>query len=572
MEDLVKIVTKSIIFCMKGLMALSLNLSFNPLNAAWNPTVLVDDLLLTSDTGSGPVLSVNSSNDGVAVYLKNSAQFPQSTVNLNIMAASYYYGTGWTTPVIISDTSLVAPFTFRRYINQGDPDIRINESGYAIAVWEGTRNDDVGNQQSVILSATRSSNGTWSPVQTVQIGPELNFFAENPVVDVNESGLGVAVWNEVRGANDEYFIMTSFLPINGNWTPAVQLDGPSTVSDQDDNTIDVEINNNGNAVAVWLMGDRPSNYAVHAATYDAATGVWTTVSLDENPAELTEPKVDMDDNGNAVAVWERFNGTDAEIVASSYTVAAGWSPYVVLDTSLNDVNSPYVVMDQFGTATAVWNKEVEEFAPSQVFASRRPLGGTWSAPTFIANGEVVPENTQKTADVDDFGNVVVIVNVDQILLQSVLYTVQVGWQAPENISSGPIRIDYPNIGIGSCGFALALWERTVSEGPQGPEIVVEASDNFQLMNYVSPPSNFVGTRCCNKFATQKSCLIRLSFSPVDCAASYVLRRNGVIIATIPAGGSTSFEDPVCSKNPSVYTLTVISVNGVESQPTTITML
>ena len=46
----------------------------------------------------------------------------------------------------------------------------------------------------------------------------------------------------------------------------------------------------------------------------------------------------------------------------------------------------------------------------------------------------------------------------------------------------------------------------------------------------------------------------------------------MIIATIPAGGSTSFEDPVCGKIPSVYTLSVISVGGVESQPTTITML
>ncbi len=570
MEDLVKIVSKSIVFCMTGLMALGFNLSLTPLNAAWNPTVVVDDLLTTTGTGTGPVLSVNSSNDGVAVYEKNSP-LSLSSRNANIIAASYFYGTGWAAPVIISDTSLVAPFTFRRYINQGDVDVRINESGYAIAVWEGDRNDDVGNQSPVILSATRSSDGTWNPIQTVRSLPNFGDFTENPVVDVNESNLGVVVWSEDRGPSGDYFIMTSFLPFDGTWTPPVQLDEGVYNGDHDSMARDVEINNNGNAVAVWLIGDRPSNFAVHAATYDANTGVWTTVSLDENAGGLLEPKVDMDDNGNAVAVWERFNGTFDEVVASSYTPGTGWAPYVVLDTNYSDVNSPYVVMDQFGTATVVWNREVEEFDPPQVFASRRPLNGTWSAPTFIANGEVVPNNTQKIADVDEFGNVVVIITLDQALLQSVLYTVQGGWQAPENIFNDPRFVYDQNIGIGSCGFALALWQRQVSL-PQGFAISIEASDNFQLENFVLPPSNFVGLRCCNKFAMQKSCLNRLSFSPVECAASYVIRRNGVIIATIPAGGSTSFEDPVCSRNPSVYTLTVISVNGIESQPTTITML
>lgn len=553
---------------MTGFMALSLNFSA-PLNAAWNPSVQVSDGVTAFDS----VLSVNSSNNGVAVWGEERAIPPFREYGI-VYSASYNYGSGWTAPVVISPPDLGSPPA--RFLDQGDPDVRINESGYAIAVWEATYLDAQDNDFDMIISATRSSSGIWSPVQIVREGPDVNFKPENPVVAVNDAGLGVTVWNEVRGANDTAFIMTSFLPFNGTWTPAFQLDtGPSILLQ---NTPDVEINNNGNAVATWLLGDNNFSYEVKAATYDPITAIWTTVTLDVNPLEDSNPFTGIDNNGNAVVIWQRRNGNLTEIVASSFTIGTGWAPYVVIDSADSSIDEfaslPYVVMDQFGTATAVWNKGVLDVL-EEVFASRLPLGETWSTPVSIAIGEIDPFEVQKTADVDEFGNVVVIttnITTNDQILQSVLYKVEGGWQTPENIFSNNRITSFENIGIGSCGFALSLWTRVLSFFPQERVVVVEASDNLQLQNFVLPPSNFVGLRCCNKFATQKNCINRLSWSSVECAASYVLRRNGMIIATIPAGGSTSYDDPVCSKNPSVYTLSVISVGGVESQPTTITML
>ena len=560
-----KIVSKSIVFCMTNLIALSLNLSA-PLNAAWNPTVIVD--APSNGVSTGPVLSVNASNNGVGVWSAQTPLFPDRRIFDDIYAASYTFGSGWGLPVTISDASLY-PNGERKYTSQGDPDVRMNASGYAIAVWEGDSRDLQANLELGIFSATRSSSGVWSSVQRVSALnlTDPDFDPVNPTVAVNDPGLGVAVWYEALFSN--VYIMTSFLPFGGTWTPPVELDNLGTFS-QPEQPPEVAINANGNVVATWYSRANTGNFIISAATYDPLTSLWTTVILDSNPDTSSQPITGIDDKGNAVAVWVRQVGPNPQIVASSFTIGTGWGTPVVLDQGNFDifVDNPYVVMDHFGTATAVWNSN--KTGTDQVFSSTLPLGETWSAPTQISttgqNGVFVPL-TPVLADVDDLGNVIVIIYSDSGI-QSVLKTIQGGWQPPESIDNNPRSRNQINIGIGSCGFALSLW----SQGPGfGQPTSIAASDNLELLNYLSPPSNFVGLRCCNKFATQKSCLNRLSWTADECAASYVLRRNGVIIATIPAGGSTSFEDPVCGKNPSVYTLSVISGNGVESPGISITL-
>ena len=558
--------------------------SIGHLSAAWNPSVDIAVPPISYESGgtTGPVLTVNSLNNGIGVWQGRPPEGPPSGGDDFIYASSYTFGSGWGPPVVISDQTQVqtqlGPFYI--YRNQGDPDVMMNDSGYAVAVWEGELVlPDPDLYFRVIVSSSRSSDGTWSPVQILQINDqdESSVYPQNTSVAVNEAGLAVAMWNEEADFLPSSFIRASFLPQGSVWTTPVILDGPNEIDSQNI-AGDVEINDNGNAVAIWQSSSSTPVYTevVRAATYDPATSLWTTVTLDPDYQNFTEsnpPEVAIDSNGNAVAIWIRqvttIDDTGQEVAAAYYTNGSGWGPMVVLDSTFTaSYSGPYVVMDPFGTATAIWGNINNQ----EVFSSRLPLGGTWSAPTLVASGSFDafdPYSVQEAASVDAQGNVVIIIEDSNGNLQSVLRTVQGGWQVPENIFSDERFVSFPNIGLGSCGFALAFW-RDGSDFDQ--DAIIQGSENFLLANYLLAPANFVGSRCCQKFASQKACLVNLSWDPVDCAIFYYIRRNGELIATIPAGGSTSYVDPVCRKNQSsTYTLSAVNIYGIESPGVTITV-
>ena len=557
-----------------------LGVSLGQLSAAWNPSVDIAGPPISTEAGqgsTGPVLTVNSLNNGIVVF-GGRDPFDSFSAEGNIYASSYNFGTGWTPTVTISDTTIVPPpdGPYRLYINQEDPDVMMNDSGYAVAVWEGSIQQLIAPQNDVfdiIISSTRSSDGVWSPVQIVRIQDPIDFVPQNPSVAVNESGLAVTMWNERRGDSEITFIMASFLPQGGTWTTPVVLDAPG-VSGVRNIAGDVELNDNGNAVAVWQIGEvfGGGPFRISAATYDPLTDLWTTVVLDADPgnrSEFNAPEAAIDPSGNAVVVWngESEDGSFSEIAAASYSITSGWGPTVILYSEPANLGGPYVVMDHLGTATAIWSNFS---GVDQVFSSRLPLGGTWSAPEVIAVGAFDPFSVQEAASVDAQGNVIAIIFGPDDNLQSVLRTVQGGWQAPENIFNDDRNVQFPNIGLGSCGFALAAWKNN-GDNTLGTRFV-QGADNFSLTNYFLAPANFVGSRCCEKFASQTACLVNLSWDPVDCALFYYIRRNGELIATIPAGGSTIYRDLICSKNQgSTYTLSAVNIYGIESPGVTITV-
>ncbi len=558
---------------MAGSTAIGVILTVASLDAAWNPVVDIAGPPISSECcqgTTGPVLTVNALNNAIAIWQGRDATEPLCSFCDQMYTSSYTFGAGWGAPVMISDNSSVIlppPLEpYRLYINQGDPDIMMNDSGYAVAVWEAALQeltppqDDVFN---VILSATRASDGTWSPVQIVRQLDPIDFYPQNASVAVNESNLAVTMWNEARGDGSFNYVMASFLPFGGSWTTPVQLDF-SPFDSVTNIAGDVELNDNGNAVAIWQVGRNiTANLAIHAATYNPLTDLWTTVVLDSSPGITSEnypPEVAIDANGNAVAIWRRQNvDFSQDIAAAYYTNGSGWSAPVILYSSLA-LLGPYVVMDPAGTATAIWNDNFND----NVLSSRLPLGGTWSAPEVIGVGTFAPFSVQEAASVDEFGNVIAIIRSGSAFggtLQSILRTVQGGWQPPENIFTELRSTAFANIGLGSCGFALALWRAGEFDEE---ETFIQGADTVSLANFLLAPLNFTGSRCCDKFATQTKCVTSLSWDPVPCAAFYYIRRNGVLIATLPAGSTAYLDTSAVGKGPFTYTLSVVNIYGVES--------
>lgn len=88
-----------------------------------------------------------------------------------------------------------------------------------------------------------------------------------------------------------------------------------------------------------------------------------------------------------------------------------------------------------------------------------------------------------------------------------------------------------------------------------------------------PPSDFIGRQTKNIFATQTELINQLTWQPSPdlTIIGYFIRRNGVIIANIPAQGPFFFLDHNRRKHEIyVYTLTAFSATG-ESTPLTLTL-
>jgi hypothetical protein len=540
-------------------LACFMQMAVSSVQAAWSPPVPVSAVGQDASSIDGPVLSVNSQNNAVAVWSQPPGLFA------DIRAASYTFGSGWGSPVIISSTAL-NQFGKPIYVGQGDPIVAMNNLGYAVAVWEGSEflvNEQVNVEG--VFSATRASNGTWSGVQRISalnLG-DLQFDPENPVCAVNDSGLAVVVWRETR--TDARYIMGSFLQQGGAWTTPVQLEGPIEGFRED--TPDVAIDPNGNVVATWKRDSGTGGDTVVAVTYNAFTNSWSPPQILDPVAESVDlPKTGIDDNGNAIVVWNRTNGSQSEVISAYFTYGTGWGPLVPIFQTMATVDESFVVMDHAGNATAVWNSTAS--GAFQVYSSHLPLGGSWSA------GEIISTNGtenftsevlyQRVLSVDAQGTVLVIFTNNDNLLQSAARFLNSGWQSPENITIN--QNSATNIGGGSCGFAISLWLGDL----QGNQ-VVQSSVNFELF---PSPIDFTGKRVKSesgcRVKTCKKGFNLLRWSPLSCVKHYLLYKGDTLIATIPGNRTSYFyKDCIKGKRCTEYTLIAVSIFDVESTPVTI---
>lgn len=546
-------------------------LSFLPLAASWLPPTMISFPASVEDTGGGgDDLDVNNLNNAVAVWTTPGPD--GGGIFTDVAAASYTFGVGWSAPVSIAD-----PIT---YYVIGDQNVEINNSNYAVAVWRGA---DQETAVQGVFSATRDSNGNWSspPVRiSVYDNSDINFYPDKPQVALNDSGFAITVWVEAQTylGVPASFIKASYMPQGGSWSLPATLSGPYELPLFGVNP-QVEINSSGEAIAIWkgvLLND--SFMTVATSTFDPLTLTWSPDVIlppggnNDSLGSFNQPHVGIDENGNGVAVWSYTDGPTT-LFASSY-VNGSWGLPIPIYVQSSSVQKPHVVVDQAGNATAMWESD------GSIYSASLPFGGIWSSAVKISD----PATNQNALNLSYFSHQLSVDlegNVIGIYIQnfyggnpkqpmSVLKPFSTGvWGTPQTIASQN-TVQFTNIGIGSCGFAIANW---ISNAPDGFPHVWSSTSLDQLL---LPPCDFTVSRCVQKFAAQKVTLNVLSWGACDaeCILFYRLYKDGELIATIPAGSPNRFVDlsDVCCRSPVTYELTAVNIFGVESSPVTITVV
>ncbi|MDQ3765420.1 MAG: hypothetical protein M3460_29395 [Actinomycetota bacterium] len=278
-----------------------------------------------------------------------------------------------------------------------------------------------------------------------------------PRVAVDGQGNAVAVWDRFNGTNT--IVQAAARPAGGAWQAPINLSAPG----QDASIPQVAVNAQGNAVAIWRRGTT-FNAIVQAAARPAG-GAWQApINLSAPGQDASIPQVAVDAQGNAVAVWRRFNGTN-DIVQAAVRLAGGaWQAPVNLSAPGQDASIPQVAVDAQGNAVAVWQRFTTFNAIVQ--AAARPAGGAWQAPITLSLSAVGQNAFNPQVAVDGQGNAVAVWqrNTDNFtpngFVQATVRPAGGAWQAPINLSASDQPAYEPQVAVDGQGNAVVVWHRS----------------------------------------------------------------------------------------------------------------
>src|SRR6266550_1883442 len=247
------------------------------------------------------------------------------------------------------------------------PQVAVDASGDAVYVWEiseGTLCS--GGPCERIQTRSRSAAGVLSPVHTISTQGQSQSL---PHVAVDANGDAWFVWQHFDGTIER--IQTRSRSAAGVWT------GTATVSPPGGSAVypQVAVDGNSNAVFAWQRFDG-SNQRIQARVRSAAGTLAATHTLSAAGLDATEVHVAVDPSGDAVFAWERSDGTVDRIQSRARSAAGTLSSTQTLSAAGKNAYDPRVAVDLNGNAVFLWQRF--DGILSRVQARARTAAGTLS--------------------------------------------------------------------------------------------------------------------------------------------------------------------------------------------------
>jgi hypothetical protein len=329
-----------------------------------------------------------------------------------------------------------------------------DSNGNALAVW--TLQPDPSAGATGVFSNRFTAAGGWAAPSPVGVLDS----AFRPKLAVDAAGNALAVWHSFDG--NLFNVMWSGFTPNAGWSPQALIQNP-TASKQLEPQI--AIDRQGNAVAVWQQFDG-SRFRIVSSRYLAGSG-WTALQAadsgagDSHAGDAFQPQVALDSQGNALIVWQQFDpvADQVNLWANRFSVAANaWGTALELgqaESLIDPDRTPRIVFDTNDNALAVWNQPL-----AGVWADRYLAGSGWQVPQVIGSGS---GTDHPDVDFDAHGNARAVweqaVGGQRFIWTNAL-TASAGWGKPAQIETHTGGdATRPRVAVDASGNTLAAWQQ-----------------------------------------------------------------------------------------------------------------
>jgi hypothetical protein len=336
-------------------------------NGIWTyPANLSDHISLNGQDAIEPHVAMDNNGNAIIVWMQSDG------ANLQVFKSERRNGV-WANPTSLSDH--ISPSG--QDVGWNDPlmgtaQVAMDNNGNAIIVWYQSD----GSTQQIFKSEYR--NGAWQHPANLADNIGITRAAQ-PQVAMDDNDNAIIVFIASDGSYSQIF-KSEYR--NGSWHHAasnldnISPDGRHAFAPQ------VAMANNGDAVIVWGQFGNDT-YRVYKSEY--RSGAWV------NPTDLSDfispnwgrfPQVEMENNGNAIIIWDLYFNTDSDPYGMIEYRNSAWSNPVNLKFNGENIRPTHMAMDDNGNAIIVWPQS--DSTKTQVFKSEY-RNGAWHDPTNLSD-------------------------------------------------------------------------------------------------------------------------------------------------------------------------------------------
>jgi len=321
-----------------------------------------------------------------------------------------------------------------RIANADNPIIGIDGNDNVFAIWSTSS----GSTSNANPYASRYSLNEWDkPVFIGDADPGMITLLR---LAVSTNGGAFAFWYKETGN----IYVSMYIPGTGWGSPEV-LGGPLTVLD-----LQAAADANGNAILVWEEPGIP--YRLYARRYVPGMGWDAAQAIDDNTGSCVLPRLVTDSVGNAIAIWQRNDGTYTGIYANRFTAGSTWgTPVLISNSTTTTAFAPDIAVNKSGTAMAVWYENNNE--TDNAYARRFVPGTGWDAIQSIESG--TSNAYAVRVAIDDSGTAISLWRQPDLYYSR--YMPGIGWGTPQTIATG--FLGDPSIVMNGAGQAVAVWNQ-----------------------------------------------------------------------------------------------------------------
>ncbi len=210
----------------------------------------------------------------------------------------------------------------------------------------------------------------WQDAPLLAQDNEWGAFDHHEAVDAQ--GHTLAVWEQFDG--ERFNIWANRKTLGVGWDVAQLIETDNTGSAYNPR---VAVDSQGNAVAVWQQFDGQHS-RIAANRYMVGTG-WSTAQWIDAPNSLEAhaPQVSFDSHGNAVAVWQHKQGQRTRIAANLLLNGAGWGQAAPIENGNGYASAPHFASDTQGHLLALW--QLQGAKDTTIHTKRYLAGAGWGS-------------------------------------------------------------------------------------------------------------------------------------------------------------------------------------------------